>query len=318
MTVPIGVVTQEPVIVGWVAALSVLIFMAVSYLVLVVAGRDGLLIRSVEEDRVEDGPTGAVTVLSAEPPIAAADGDAGGTFATSMASALRSMAVAVVERALLRPGERILDGGAGSVVAASSALLSGLTVLAVDPACGTLAIGRRVPGGASVAGADFAALNFATGWFNVVIAVHTLHFAADPVGVLKEWRRVTGPGGRLSISVPGPRSALGMRMYDAIYRRHEAGLQVHLPTRRTLAGWATSAGWREGRVFDDPEIVIRLNGPEPFRTWMETRPWSDPDLALSPEQLEALEKDLLAATTMGPHGQLIIPFGALYLTARNP
>ena len=43
-----------------------------------------------------------------------------------------------------------------------------------------------------------------------------------------------------------------------------------------------------------------------------------PDQALSPEQSEALEPDLLAATSIGPDGRLQIPFGALYLTARNP
>ena len=37
MTLVIAAVTQEPAFVGWVAVLSVLIFMAVTYLVLVVA-----------------------------------------------------------------------------------------------------------------------------------------------------------------------------------------------------------------------------------------------------------------------------------------
>lgn len=319
MTVLLGVVTQEPVFVGWVAALAVLVFMAVSYLVLVVAGSgDGLVMRPVEEDPVLDEPLAAVAALASEPTAAVGAGGADQTYLQSMAAAMRSMALAVVERAALRPGERILDGATGAVVGASAGLLSGRSVLAVDAACGTLAIGRRVALGARVAGADFAALDFASGWFNAVIGVHLLQFAADPVGVLKEWRRVTGAGGRLSISVPGPRTALGMRVYDPILRRHEAGLHVHLPTRRTLSGWATSAGWQEVNVFADPDSAIQLTDPESFRTWMQTRPWSDPDQALTPEQLEALGEDLLAATPIGRDGRLVIRFGALYLTARNP
>jgi SAM-dependent methyltransferase len=319
MTLVIAAATQEPAFVGWVAVLSVLIFMAVTYLVLVVAvGGEGVPIGWTDERPVASEPVRPAPAPVAMPAAPALAVKAPDTFALSMAIAMRGIAAAVVQRASVQPGERILDGGSGIVIVASPGLVSGRTPLDVDPASGTLAIGRRVARGARTAGAEFAPLEFASGWFNVVVAVHTLHFAADPVGVLAEWRRVTGPGGRLSISVPGPRSALGMNLYDPIHRRHDAGLQVHLPTRGTLAGWAERAGWLETRVFADPGLVIRLTGPESFRTWMQTRPWSDPDQALSPEQSEALERDLLAATSIGPDGRLQIPFGALYLTGRNP
>lgn len=318
MTHVIAALTQEPAFVGWVAVLSVLIVLAVAYLALVVAvGGEGVSLHPLEEDLVQGAPLRPARDVAVEPATGAGGGKALETFSHSMVSSMRGIAAAVVERASIRPGERILDGGSGAVIVASTGLASGRTLLDVDPAAGTLAIGRRLARGARVAGADFAALEFGSGWFNVVMAVHTLHFAADPVGVLAEWRRVTGPGGRLSISVPGPRSAMGMNAYDPIYRRHDAGIQVHLPTRGTLAGWADRAGWKEAKVFADPGLLIRLAGPESFRTWMQTRPWSDPDQALSGEQLEALEHDLLALIPTGSDGRLQIPFGVLYLTARN-
>lgn len=318
MALVLGVATQEPAFVGWVAVLSVLIVVGVAYLVLVVSvGGEGVSLRPATDEFAVAEPVPAPTVAALPPVIIPVGARPPETFADSMATSLRGIAASVVERAGLRLGDRILDAGSGLVMVASAGLVAGRTVPQVDPAAGTLAIGRRLTRGARVAGADFAPLEFARGWFNVVIAVHLLQFAADPVGVLAEWRRVTGPGGRLSISVPGPRPALAMTRLDPIYRRHDAGLQVHLPTRATLTRWAEKAGWREPKVVADSRLVLRLTGRDAFHTWMETRPWSDPDQGLSPAQSEALERDLLAVIPTGPDGHLQIPFGALYMTARN-
>lgn len=313
--VVMAVVTQEPAYVGWVALLSVMIFIAIAYLVLVVAaGGERVAIGSMDDDRTAPEPSRVAASVPDARTIAVAPPD---PFAESMAASMRTIAASVVARANVRPGERILDGGTGEVIVVSAALASGLTSLDVDPAVGTLAIGRRLARAARVAGADFAPLEYASGWFNLIIAVHTLHFASDPVGVLAEWRRVTGPGGRLSISVPGPRSAMQMNRFDPIYRRHDAGFQVHLPARSTLAGWAERAGWQEVRVATDPRLVLSLRGPEALRAWIQTRPWSDPDQGLSATELTALEHDLLAVLPVGLGGRLQIPFAALYLTARK-
>lgn len=315
MTVVIAVVTQQPAYVGWVALLSVLIFMAITYLVLVVAvGGEVVAVAPLDDDLTSPDPPRPAASLPDERATVSMPAD---PFAESMASSMRGIAAGVIARATVRPSERILDGGTGAVIVVSAGLASGLTSLDVDPAAGTLAIGRRLARAARTAGADFAPLEYASGWFNLILAVHTLHFASDPVGVLAEWRRVTGPGGRLSISVPGPRSAMHMNLYDPIYLRHDAGFQVHLPARRTLAGWAEKAGWHEVKVAAEPGLVLRLSGPEALRTWIQTRPWSDPDQALSSDELLALEQDLLALLPADPGGRLQIPFAALYLTARN-
>lgn len=318
MNALLGVVTQDPTFVGWVAVLSVVIFIGFAYLLLAVAvGGEGMVASEPSDDPFRPEPAPPREEPRAVPVVAAVVAAPVDPFAESMAASLRAVALAVVERAGLQLGERVLDGGAGRLVSATPALISGRTTLAVDPACGTLAIGRRLAPRAKVPGAEFAALPYPPGWCNAVVAVHTLPFAADPVGVLAEWRRVTGPGGRLSISVPGPRPALEMSTYDKIYERHGGGLQVHVATRRSLASWATAAGWEEPKVFADGAVVIRLPGRDALRTWLETRPWSDADKALSPAELDAIERELLQALPRSGDGQLRIPFGVLYLTARN-
>jgi demethylmenaquinone methyltransferase/2-methoxy-6-polyprenyl-1,4-benzoquinol methylase len=239
-------------------------------------------------------------------------------YAVSMAPSLRTMAVAVVRRARLQHGERILDAGTGTGIGASAALTSGREVVGVDAAPGMLAIARREVRGARFVEADYSELPFPDGSFDVVISVHALHFAIDPVATLAEWRRVTTPGGRLSLSVPGPRSALSFKLYDPIYRRHGLHRRVEVPSRTKLLAWARGAGWRRAKVEADPTTAIRLAGPDSFERWMRTGSRSVTTRALSPERLAALEGDLLAATPTGPDGLLRIPFGTLYLTAHNP
>jgi SAM-dependent methyltransferase len=239
-------------------------------------------------------------------------------YAHSMAPSLRTMAVSVVQRAQLRDGDRILDAGTGTGIGAAAALTSGRDVVGVDAAAGMLAIARREVPGARFVEADFAELPFPSGSFNVVISVHAFHFAVDPVATLAEWRRVTTGGGRLSLSVPGPRTALASRLFDPIYRRHGLLRRVEVPTRGKLLAWARAAGWRQAVVVADPATTIRLAGPDSFERWMRTGSRSVASRALSDERFAALSADLLAATPVGPDGLLHIPFGTLYLTARNP
>jgi ubiquinone/menaquinone biosynthesis C-methylase UbiE len=239
-------------------------------------------------------------------------------YAHSMAPSLRTMAVSVVQRARLRDGDRILDAGTGTGVGAAAAMTRGREVVGVDAAPGMLAIARREVPGARFVEADFGDLPFPSGSFDVVISVHALHFAEDPVAVLREWRRVTTGGGRLSLSVPGPRAALSHRLYDPIYRRHGLQRRVEVPTRSKLLAWARTAGWRHASVEADPATTIRLAGPDSFERWMRTGSRSVAARALSDERFDALSADLLAATPVGSDGLLRIPFGTLYLTARNP
>lgn len=238
-------------------------------------------------------------------------------YAVSMAPSLRTIAVEVVQRAELQVGERILDAGTGTGVGAAAALAPGREVFGVDAAPGMLAVARREVRGVRFVEADFAHLPFPKGSFKVIISVHALHLAADPVAALVEWRRVTVDGGRLSLSVPGPRGALAFKLYDPIYRRHGLARRVAVPTAAKLLSWARAAGWQQATVQADPTTVIRLAGPDTFARWMRTGSRSAATRAMTKDQFAALEADLLAATPVGPDGLLNIPFGTLYLTAQN-
>ena len=239
-------------------------------------------------------------------------------YAQTMAPSLRTMAVSVVQRAHLGAGERILDAGTGTGIGAAAAMTSGRQVVGVDAAAGMLAVARREVPGARFVEADYSELPFPAGSFDVVISVHALHFATDPVATLAEWRRVTTGGGRLSLSVPGPRSALANRLYDPIYRRHGLQRRIAVPTKGKLLAWARAAGWRQVAVVADPTTTIRLVGPDAFERWMKTGSRSVASRSLSDERFAALSADLLAVTPIGDDGRLNIPFGTLYLTARNP
>jgi ubiquinone/menaquinone biosynthesis C-methylase UbiE len=237
-------------------------------------------------------------------------------YLASMAPSLQVIAEAVVQRAQLRVGERILDAGTGAGFGAAAALSASRTVVGVDADADMLAIAHREVAGAYFVGAEIGAIPFQSDWFHAVISVHALQFADDPAAVLAEWRRVTIDGGRLSLSVPGPRSSLSMNRYDPVYRRYGIDRSAQVPTGRKLSSWARAAGWQQIDVVADPMTVIRLAGPAAFERWLRagSRSYAGaPGTAPS----EDLERDLLAATPTTPGGQLQIPFGTLYLTARN-
>jgi hypothetical protein len=94
--------------------------------------------------------------------------------------------------------------------------------------------------------------------------------------------------------------------------------RIEIPTGGKLLAWARAAGWRHVNVVADPATTIRLAGPDSFERWMRTGSRSAASRSLDDARFAALTADLLAATPTGPDGLLHIPFGTLYLTARNP
>src|SRR3990172_5760048 len=110
--------------------------------------------------------------------------DTAENYAASMAPSLAVVAAEVVRRAALRPGERVLDLGTGTGSGAALARGEGRAVTGVDGAAGMLKIARHTVPEATFVETDFGELPFAEASFEVAMAVHSLHFAADPVAVL--------------------------------------------------------------------------------------------------------------------------------------
>ncbi len=238
-------------------------------------------------------------------------------YAATMAPSVRIMALEVVRRAHLRPGERILDIGTGTGTAAAAARGEGRQVTGIDAAPGMLKIARREVSGVTFAEMDFAALDFADESFDVVIACHALNFATDPVDALREWRRVTRAGGRLSLSVPGPLEVGPQALYAEIYARYGVGRSPRYPTADSLRALALDAGWSEVAVEADPTTAIRLSDDASFRRWREIGTRRATASGLTATQHRGLTDEMLAVTPRDASGALTIPFGTLYLVARR-
>jgi SAM-dependent methyltransferase len=239
-------------------------------------------------------------------------------YEATIARTLLPVARRVVERAALRPDEHVLDVGTGTGSAAAAAVGEGRTVVGIDGAPGMLELARHNVPGASFEAMDFTALTFEDASFDVVVSSHALHFARDRETALREWLRVTRPGGRVSLSGPGPLEVTPSALYAHIYERTGIDTSGRYLGPEQLRAVAEAAGWADVATEADPSLVIRLGSEELFRTWRRigshaeaTRDWSD-------EEHEALTVAMLAATPRDEDGAYVIPFGAIYLTARRP
>lgn len=239
-------------------------------------------------------------------------------YARTMAPSLRRMAAEVVRRAALGPDDRVLDLGTGTGTAAAMARGDGRRVVGVDAAPGMLALARADVEGVEFIESDFASLPFDDGAFDVVLAVHALLFAADQRATLDEWRRVTRPGGRLSLSVPGPAEVTPSALYGRIYAEHGIDTTGRYPTANTLARVGDAAGWTNVDVMADPGTEIVLGSEDDYRAWRTIGARGAATADYTPEQDAALTEAMLAVTPRAGDGSLRIPFGTLYLAARRP
>jgi SAM-dependent methyltransferase len=313
---------------GWTALVVMVLFGGIAFLVLVVASSgDEIAGLTSEERRPDDrGPdvaprtpnepaTRIRELLAAKP--RAAEPSPEDRYATAQAASLRRAAWKLAERANLREGERILDLATGGTLAGVPSIGLANTISDRDAARGLLRVAPTPqPRGTRRRREKPPPLPSDSGWYDVVVSVHSLHQVENPRATLAECRRVTRSGGRIALSVPGPRTALLVTRYDRIYRRHGIRRKMVVPSPAKLRTWASGAGWRDIVVQADSSSTFEVD-PEAFRAWLETFALVGLDVTLEPDRLEALIDDLLAATPAVPQG-LRIADGTLYLTAYNP
>lgn len=245
--------------------------------------------------------------------------DSAAAYAATMAPSLEVMAARVVARAGLRPGEDVLDVGTGTGTAAGMAQGDGRSVVGLDLAPGMLEIARQAHPAVTWVEASFDAMPFGDEAFDVVLAVHALLFGADPVASLREWLRVTRPGGRVSLSVPGPNEVVPLAVLGAAFERHGIERDAAYPTLVDLAGWASAAGWDAVATDADPTTAILLDDEDAFEQWLAVGARGRATLGWDGVRRAALVRDLAAAAPRDSAGRFRLPFGTLYLTAtREP
>jgi SAM-dependent methyltransferase len=126
-----------------------------------------------------------------------------------MAEQLEPAAIATVDRADVRSGDRVVDIATGTGNAALLAAKRGADVVGVDfePALLTLAGHRSAGLGLRVRWdtADATAVSVPDGWADVVLSVFGIMYAGDQEGAARELARCAAPGARIVLAswVPG-------------------------------------------------------------------------------------------------------------------
>jgi demethylmenaquinone methyltransferase/2-methoxy-6-polyprenyl-1,4-benzoquinol methylase len=168
---------------------------------------------------------------------------------------------AVVRAVDARPGERILDIAAGTGTSSEPFADGGVHVVPADFSLGMLAVGHRRRPDLGFTAADAMRLPFADDSFDAVTMSFGLRNVASVDAALREFLRVTRPGGRLVVcefSQP-VNPAFGrvyrnylMRSLPPIARRVSSNPESYVylaesiqawPAQRELAVTVAAAGW---------------------------------------------------------------------------
>jgi SAM-dependent methyltransferase len=195
---------------------------------------------------------------------------------------------AALRRVLPEPGARVLDAGAGTGALTFLAAELGYDVTALDLSEGMLAKAREK---AEERNLDVTfvvgpALDPPPGPFAAVMERHVVWTMPDPVAVLRAWRGVVEPGGRLVLFegvwrpvTPADRirvvAAEGLRKVRGAEPHHHAPYPEDVMAQLPLAGMSSpaplldavhEAGWRAIRIerLRDVEWAVELREPWPL------------------------------------------------------
>ena len=170
---------------------------------------------------------------------------------------------AVVRAVDAVPGERVLDIAAGTGTSSEPFADAGVHVVPADFSLGMLRVGNRRRPDLGFTAADALRLPFADDSFDAVTMSFGLRNVADTLAALREFLRVTKPGGRLVVcefSHPVNRtfrkvySEYLMRSLPPIARRVSSNPDSYVYLAESIQAWpdqagiartVTEAGWQD-------------------------------------------------------------------------
>lgn len=220
----------------------------------------------------------------------------------------RPLAARLADWLEVREGQRATDVGCGPG-ALTEVLVDRLgpdRVRAVDPSESFVAACRERLPGVDVRQASAEALPFGDATCDVAAACLVVHFMADPVGGVREMRRVTRPGGRVGATVwdlAGARAPM-WPLWEAVAEldpEHPGERELPGGSREGLVAILEGAGLREVEAV---ELAVTVTHPT-FEEWWEpylhgVGPAGDAVAALGPDGRARLEEVLRRRLGEGP------------------
>jgi len=157
---------------------------------------------------------------------------------------------AVVQAVDARPGERVLDIAAGTGTSSEPFADAGVDVVPADFSLGMLRVGNRRRPDLGFTAADALRLPFADASFDAVTMSFGLRNVSDTSAALREFLRVTKPGGRLVVcefSHPTNRafrkvySEYLMRSLPPVARRVSSNPESYVYLAESIQAWPDQA-----------------------------------------------------------------------------
>jgi demethylmenaquinone methyltransferase/2-methoxy-6-polyprenyl-1,4-benzoquinol methylase len=151
----------------------------------------------------------------------------------------------------LRPGERVLDVGAGTGISTEEMARSGAFAVGADLSVGMLAAGRKVRKTVPLVAGDALKLPFPDGSFDAVTISFALRNVVDTGAALRELGRITRKGGRLVVcEFSHPTNGLFsavylnylMRSLPAVARGVSSNPDAYVYLAESIRAWPDQSG----------------------------------------------------------------------------
>jgi SAM-dependent methyltransferase len=146
----------------------------------------------------------------------------------------------------LRAGRHVLDVGCGAGRFCALAATRGARASGIDGAPEMIAIASQTAPEADLCVGPLDRLPWPEATFDAVAGINSLQFADDPVVALREWARVTKPGGSVAICVWGPHEECELEALEGPLRDEP---------------WAPRFCDRMLDVIDEAGLGLRAHGP---------------------------------------------------------